>query len=108
MIKLTVLYNLPPGADHEEFVEWRIGPHQQANVQMPGLIKTDFYSMIDGREGKAPFRYITELYFRDLEAFENAFYDPEHQIRLQKSLERVADPLFLISREVMTEELPRG
>jgi hypothetical protein len=33
MIKLTVLYNLPPGADHEEFLKWRTGPHQEQNVE---------------------------------------------------------------------------
>jgi len=105
MIKLTVLYTLPPGADHEEFLKWRTGPHQQGNVQMPGLIKTDFYAILDSREGPAPYHYMTELYFPDQETFENAFYDPAFQAGLKKSLERVANPLFLISREVLTEEV---
>jgi len=105
MIKLTVLYNLPPGADHEEFLKWRTGPHQQANVQMPGLLKTDFYAVFDSRKGPPPYQYITELYFPDQETFEKAFYDEAFQARLDKSLERVADPVFLISREVLTVEL---
>ena len=53
MIKLTVLYNLPPDADEEEFLKWRTGPHQQSNVQMPGLIKTDFYAIFAGRKPAA-------------------------------------------------------
>ena len=105
MIKLTVLYNLPPDADHEEFLKWRTGPHQKQNVQMPGLLKTDFYAIFDSREGPPPYQYITELYFPDQETFEKAFYDEDFQARLDKSLERVADPVFLISREVLTEEL---
>lgn len=105
MIKLTVLYNLPPGADHEEFLKWRTGPHQNQSVQMPGLLKTDFYAIFDSREGHPPYRYITELYFPDQETFEKAFYDEDFQARLDKSLERVADPVFLISREVLTAEL---
>ena len=105
MIKLTVLYNLPPGADHEEFIKWRTGPHQQSNVQMPGLLKTDFYAIYSCREGSPRYRYITELYFPDQETFENAFYDKDFQAGLDKSLEHVADPLFLISREVLTAEL---
>jgi len=105
MIKLTVLYNLPPDADHEEFLKWRTGPHQKQNVQMPGLLKTDFYAIFDSREGPPPYQYITELYFPDQETFENAFYDEAFQAGLDKSLERVADPVFLISREVLTEEL---
>ena len=49
MIKLTVLYNLPPGADHEEFVKWRTESHQKSTVeQMPGLLKTDFFSFNSG------------------------------------------------------------
>ena len=103
MIKLTVLYNLPPGADHEEFIKWRTGPHQKSNVQMPGLLKTDFYAIYSGRKGEPAYRYITELYFPDQETFEQAFYDEGFQAGLDKSLERVADPMFLVSREVLAE-----
>ena len=73
MVKLTVMYNLPPGADHDEFLKWRTGPHQKDNVGLPGLIKTDFYVIQDSREGPAPYRYMTEAYFPDMETFEEAF-----------------------------------
>jgi hypothetical protein len=43
LIKLTVMYSLPPGADHEAFMRWRTTDHQAANMAMPGLIKSDFY-----------------------------------------------------------------
>ena len=105
MVKLTVIYNLPPGADHDEFLEWRTGPHQRENIELPGLIKTDFYVIQDSREGPAPYRYITEAYFPNMETFEAAFYDPDYQAGLQASLERIADPLFLVSEEVLTEEV---
>lgn len=105
MIKLTVLYNLPPGSDHDEFLKWRTGPHQQSNVQMPGLLKTDFYAVFDGRKGPPRYRYITELYFPDQETFEKAFYNKTFLSSLDTSLERVSDPIFLISREVLTAEL---
>lgn len=105
MIKLTVLYNLPPGSDHDEFLKWRTGPHQQSNVQMPGLLKTDFYAVFDSYKGPLRYRYITELYFPDQETFEKAFYDKTFQSSLDTSLERVFEPVFLISREVLTAEL---
>ena len=108
MIKLTVLYNLPPGADHDEFLKWRTGPHQQSNVQMPGLLKTDFYAVYAGREGDPAYQYITELYFPDQATFEQAFFDEGFQAGLNRSLERVADPVFLISREVLTEQVRGG
>jgi hypothetical protein len=108
MIKLTVLYNLPAGADHEEFLQWRTGPHQQSNVQMPGLLKTDFYAIYSSRHGSPLYQYITELYFPDEETFEKAFFNEDFQTGLDKSLERVADPVFLISREVLTQEVRKG
>lgn len=105
MVKLPVLYNLPPGADHEEFIRWRTGPHQRENIELPGLIKTDFYVIRDSRDGPAPYRYMTEAYFPDTETFAKAFYDPAYQVKLKESLKRVADPLFLISEEIVTAEV---
>ena len=109
MIKLTVMYNLPPGADHEAFMRWRTGEHQAENVAMPGLIKTDFY-LVAGTYGREapPYRYLTEAYFPDMETFRRAFYDPEYQAGLQESLKRIADPLFLISEEVITQVADQG
>jgi hypothetical protein len=107
MNKLTVLYNLPPGADPDEFLKWRTGPHQQQNMELPGLLKTDFYVMQDSREGPAPYRYMTEAYFPDRQTLEKAFYDPAYQAKLKVALERIADPLFLISEELLTVETGR-
>jgi hypothetical protein len=104
MVKLTVVYNLPPGADHEEFLKWRTTTHQKENMAIPGVIQTDFYVIKSAWEkDPAPYRYMTEAYFPDMETFETTFYDPDYQAALAKSLERIADPLFLISEEVITE-----
>lgn len=104
MIKLTVMYNLPPGADHEEFLKWRTTTHQKDNVSMPGVIKTDFYIIQSAwKQEQLPFRYMTEAYFPDMETFQKSFFDPLYQERLAVSLERIADSLFLISEEVISE-----
>lgn len=104
MVKLTVVYNLPPGADHEEFLKWRTTTHQKENMAIPGVIKTDFYVIKSAwKKDQAPYRYMTEAYFPDMKTFETTFYDPDYQAALAKSLERIADPLFLISEEVITE-----
>jgi hypothetical protein len=104
MVKLTVVYNLPPGADHEEFLKWRTTTHQKENMAIPGVIKTDFYVIKSAwKKDHAPYRYMTEAYFPDRETFEKTFYDPDYQAALAKSLERIADPLFLVSEEVITE-----
>ena len=104
MMKLTVVYNLPPGADREEFIKWRTSSHQQQNVSMPGLIKTDFYVVQSAwKMTEPPYHYMTEFFFPDMETFEKSFYDPEYQVKLAKSMERIVDPLFLISEEVLTE-----
>jgi hypothetical protein len=104
VVKLTVVYNLPPGADHEEFMKWRTTVHQRNNMSIPGIIKSDFYVIKRAwKMDEAPYRYMTEAYFPDLETFEKAFFDADYQARLAKSLERIADPLFLISEEVISE-----
>jgi hypothetical protein len=104
MIKLTVVYNLPPGADHEEFLKWRTTTHQESNMSIPGVIKSDFYVIKQAwRKDEAPYRYMTEAYFPDLETFEESFFDADYQAELAESLKRIADPLFLISEEVLSE-----
>jgi len=104
MIKLTVVYNLPPGADHEEFLKWRTTTHQKDNMSMPGVIKSDFYVIKSAwQRDEVPYRYMTEAYFPDMETFEKSFFDPGNLAALDKSLERIAEPLFLISEEVISE-----
>lgn len=105
MVKLTVLYNLPPDADHEAFVKWRTESYQQKLVKLPGLIETTFYVIQDSREGRAPYRYMSEVFFPDQETLEKTFYDPAFQARLKEDLKRLVDPVFLISRELIRRKL---
>ncbi|HEY5573657.1 MAG TPA: hypothetical protein VIK64_11630 [Anaerolineales bacterium] len=104
MVKLTVIYNLPPGADHHEFLKWRTTEHQKDNMSIPGILKSDFYAVKSawGRT-EVTYRYMTEAYFPDMNTFEKSFFDSEYQANLSKSLERIADPLFLISEEVISQ-----
>ncbi|HVN53195.1 MAG TPA: EthD domain-containing protein [Anaerolineaceae bacterium] len=105
MIKLTVMYNLPPGANHEEFLQWRTTEHQQENISIPGVLKSDFYVVKScWKRDDLTYRYITEAYFPDMETFVKSFFDPTYQASLAKSLERIAEPLFLISEEVVSQE----
>ena len=104
MIKLTVVYNLPPGADHEEFIKWRTTTQQESNMSIPGVIKSDFYVIRRAwKLEETPYRYMTEVYYPDMETFEKGFFDSDYQAGLAKSLERITDPLFLISEEVISE-----
>jgi len=105
MVKLTVIYNLPPGADHEEFLRWRTTTHQAENMSLPGVIKSDFYAVKQSwpGDGEPPYQYITEAYFPDMETLHSTFFDPDYQKELAESLKRIAAPLFLISEEVISE-----
>lgn len=104
MVKLTVMYNLPPEADHEEFIEWRTTVHQKENMGVPGVIKSDFYIVKDTwKSPECPYRYLTEAYWPDMDSFKKAFYDPGYQEKLAQSLMKISDPLFLISEELMSE-----
>jgi hypothetical protein len=105
MIKLTVMYNLPEGADHEEFIRWRTEEHQKDNMAIPGVIKSDFYTVKEAwKSGHPPYRYMTEVYWPDMKSFRDAFFDPDYQKELSESLKKIKDPLFLISEEVLSED----
>jgi hypothetical protein len=102
MVKLTVLYDLPVEADHAEFIRWRTTEHHAENLSQPGVIKSDFYIVKRAwRRDSAPYSYLTESYFLDMATFEKSFLDPGYQKILAPSLERIANPLFLISEEVV-------
>jgi hypothetical protein len=104
MVKLTVMYNLPPGADHEEFLEWRTTVHQKENMGIPGVIKSDFYVIREAwKNPQCPYRYITEAYWPDMAAFEAAFFDPAYQVKLAESLKKISEPMFLICEELLSE-----
>jgi hypothetical protein len=49
----------------------------------------------------------TELYIYDQKNFEKTFYHADFQASLDKSLEHIANPVFLISKEVLTEEIKK-
>ena len=72
MVKLTVIYSLPPDADHEEFIRWRTTEHQADNMAIPGIIKSDFYVIEEAWQREdVPYRYMTEAYFRIWKPFAN-------------------------------------
>lgn len=114
MIKVTVLYNLPPGTDEEEFLRWRTTTHHEANIARPGVLRSDFYRVIGtpliGSERpastSAPYRFITESYFESLEAFRESWEDPAEQARLVPAVAKIADALFLVSEEIQTYVKP--
>ena len=99
MIRLTVLYNLQPSLAEDQFLEWRLGPHQKNNMSQPGVLRSTF-SIVDATyppNNRPEYRFITTADWPDMESFKAAFYDPAYQESLQESLKMLKDPLFLIS-----------
>ncbi len=106
MIRLTVLYNLQPYVDEKEFLEWRLTAHQEANMSVPGVIRSDFARIEqEWSEGTQPppYQFMTTADWPDMESFQNAFYDPDYQEALQENLKMLKDPIFLIS-EILIHE----
>ncbi len=117
MVKLTVMYTLPEGADHEAFLKWRTTEHQEENMGIPGVIKSDFYAVTNIyshqeenfggseklKEEDRYYRYITEAYWPDMESFKAAFFDTGYQKSLMESLKKITNPIFLVSEEVLSE-----
>ena len=46
---------------------------------------------------------MTEAYWPDMASFKSAFFDAGYQKGLRESLKRIADPLFFVSEEVLSE-----
>ena len=112
MIRLTVLYNLPPGSDETEFLRWRLGEHQESNAAMPGVITTDF-GRVDqqwtpaGMQPGAPYRFMTVADFPDRDAFERAFLTQQAQDKLREDIKKIDNPLFLVS-EILISTQPEA
>jgi uncharacterized protein (TIGR02118 family) len=108
--KITVIYNLPPGADEEEFVRWRTTVHHAANIKRAGVLTSDFYRIIgtppvgEERPGSdtAPYRFMTESWYNTLEEFRADWENEAEQARLVAAFTKIADPLVMISEEVQT------
>lgn len=105
MIRLTVLYNLAPDTDEEEFLEWRLSDHQEANLAIPGVVRTDFARIDDSwpTDTEPRHRYMTTVDWPDRESFEEGFYDPEVQAELEENLALLSDPVFLISEILINQ-----
>lgn len=86
MVKLTVMYNLPPGADEAAFIEWRRTTHQASNAARPGVIRTDFYVAEDTELGPPRFRFITEAYYADMQALRADFFTEASQKAVADSI----------------------
>lgn len=107
MIKLTVIYDLLPDADHEEFIANRTTATQEKNLSEPGVLKSDFYVIREGwPEKETPYRYITEMYYTDMETFRRGFFDEKNQAELLEKRKTVGDIMFLISEEIQSGEGP--
>ena len=106
MIRLTVLYNLSPDTDEEEFLKWRLTEHQDANLAIEGVVRADF-SRIDQAwpEGtNPPYRFVTTVDWPDMESFKKGFYDPEVQAGLEENLKMLSNPVFLISEILISQK----
>jgi hypothetical protein len=77
-------------------------------MEIPGVVKSDFYVIEEAwQRSEVPYRYMTEVYWADMESFRKSFFDPDYQARLSESLKKISDPIFLISEEVLSESSGR-
>jgi len=104
MVRLTVLYNLPPGSDEDTFLRWRLGEHQHDNAGAPGVLRTDFAVLASAWPRGAPprHRFMTIAEWPDRASFEAAFYAPEALARFEENLRKLDDPVFLIGEVLVS------
>ena len=106
MIRLTVIYNLQADVNEEEFTKWRLTEHQRNNLDIEGVIRTDF-SRIGAtwpRDTQPAYRYITTLDWQDWQSFQKGFYAPKVQASMKQNLQKLNNPVFLIS-EILVNEI---
>jgi hypothetical protein len=97
------MYNLPEGADEGAFLDWRLNHHQNANSALPGVLRTDFAKVVNAWPDQTVprFRFATILEWRDMEAFEHAFYAPSVQAELLNNIKRLGEYEYSIC-EILT------
>lgn len=100
MIRLTVLYNLPEGADEDGYVAWRLSSHAEYIRGMPGVVHADFGRIEDqwARDGStAGYRFQSTVEWSDRASFERAFYAEQAQADLVKNLAKIGDYRFIVT-----------
>lgn len=99
MIRLTVLYTLPAGADEEAYVAWRLSAHANYIRTMPGVLKADFGRIVDqwSRSETSGYRFQSTVEWPDRASFERAFYDEKAQADLRRNVEKIGDYKFLVT-----------
>jgi len=109
MIRLIVMYNLPPGADETQFLDWRLGDHQRYNRALPLAQRTDFGRVVRAwpDDAKPRFRFVTIVEWPDMASFERAFYAPDVQARLLENIKKLGEFDYSIS-EILTSSETAG
>lgn len=99
MIRLTVLYNIAPGADEEAYVAWRQSAHADYIRSMPGVVNADFGRIVDqwSRDESTGYRFQSTVEWADRASFERAFFNDQAQADLRKNLEKLGDYRFLVT-----------
>ncbi len=107
MIRLTVLYNLAPDRDEDEFLRWRLSEHQETNAGIPGVIRTDFARTVSAWPDSATpkYRFVTTADWPDWESFRAGFYDPDVQAALREDVKMLQDPTFLVSEILVAQDV---
>ena len=99
MIRLTVLYNLQPDIDEEQFLAWRLTEHQQSNSSTRGVVRTDFSrnNLAWPPDTEPRYRFMTTAEWSEMASFEAVFYELSFQEELQKGVKKnLQDYVFLI------------
>jgi hypothetical protein len=87
MIRLIVMYNLPGDADETQFLDWRLGAHQQSNAALPQMLNTDFGRIVGAWPKDAIPRF--------------RFYESDVQAGLRENIKKLGDFEYSIS-EILT------
>ena len=105
MIRLTVMYNLADHVNEAEFLEWRLGEHQEENMSSPDVLRSDFSRIEANALNDSPptHRFMTTADWPDMESFRKAFYAEEMQKSIGESMHMLDNPVFIVSEILVAE-----
>ncbi len=99
MIRLSVFYTIPPDADEDQYVSWRLTAHQDYIKSMPGVIRSDFCRITDSwpAETALNYRFMSTTDWPDRESYERAFLNDQAQADLRENLRKLGSYVFTVS-----------
>jgi len=105
MVKLMALYRKP--ADVQAFEEHYAGVHLPLVEKIPGLRKTELSRITGAPRGEAPYYMMHEMYFDDMDAYNQAMMSEENKAAGKDLMSFARDIVTLMVADVYEDAVKK-